>query len=265
MIGVGPEVLMARIRLIHWNGPEGRERKRLLEALGHSVDFDDFDGPGLLRKLRANTPDAFVIDLSRRPSHGREVAMALRTSKDTRPVPIVFVDGEPEKVARVKTLLPDATYSTWGRLKAALPRAIANPPTAPVVPPSSIYTGRPTVEKLGFKEGMQVSLLGAPPGFASTLTPLPRKVKLSAKADAMSDLFLCFARNQRELAALLISMDRVAGRQTVWIVWPKSASGVRSDLTGNIVRETGVASGWVDFKICSVDETWSGLAFKRRK
>ena len=50
-----------------------------------------------------------------------------------------------------------------------------------------------------------------------------------------------------------------------WLIWPKKASGVRSDVDGNVVRETGLAAGLVDFKVCSVDATWSGLAFKRRK
>ena len=126
---------MARIRLIHWNGPEGRERRLRLAALGHEAEFDDLDGPALGRALRASPPDAFVIDLSRLPSHGREVAMALRSHKDTRHMPIVFVDGDPAKVAKLKALLPDATYTTWGRLKTALPRAIARPATSPVVPP----------------------------------------------------------------------------------------------------------------------------------
>ena len=51
----------------------------------------------------------------------------------------------------------------------------------------------------------------------------------------------------------------------LWMIWPKKASGVKSDLDGNVVRETGLAAGWVDFKVCSVDDTWSGLAFKREE
>jgi hypothetical protein len=57
----------------------------------------------------------------------------------------------------------------------------------------------------------------------------------------------------------------VADRQTMWLFWPKKASGVKSDLDGNVVRNSGLAAGWVDDKVCSVDDTWSALAFKRRK
>jgi hypothetical protein len=256
---------MARVRLIHWNGPEGRERKLRLASLGHDVIYDDLDGAALMRRLRSDSPDAFLIDLSRLPSHGREIAMALRSSKGTRAVPIVFVDGEPAKVAQLKALLPDATYTTWGRLNTALPRAIARPPASPIVPPSSLYTGKPAVTKLGVKDGMRVCLVAAPPGFSETLTPLPPKVKFSAKPESTADLFLCFVRSAREIAAVFANVAAVADRQTVWMIWRKKASGVTSDLNGNVIRETGLALGWVDFKVCAIDETWSGLAFKRRR
>jgi hypothetical protein len=255
---------VARVRLIHWDGPEGHDRKRRLAALGHDVEFDDEDGPGLRRLLRTNPPDAYVIDLTRRPSLGRQVGMALRTMKDTRMVPIVFVDGDPEKVASVKAMLPDATYTTWRRLKTSIPRAIANAPASPVVPPSSIYSGKSPVEKLGVKSGMRVALLGAPPEFAKALAPLPRGVTFSAKADG-ADLYLCVVRSGRDLAAQLATLGRSVDRQVLWIIWPKKASRLKSDVSGNIVRETGLALGWVDFKVCAIDDTWSGLAFKRRR
>jgi CheY-like chemotaxis protein len=255
---------VARIRLIHWNGPEGRERKQRLAALGHQAEFDDDEWPALGRTIRANLPDVYLIDLSRLPSHGREVALSLRGRKDTRHTPIVFVDGEPEKVARLKAILPDAIYTTWGRLKTAIPRAMARPPAAPVMPPTSIYAGRPTVEKLGVKAAMRVALVGAPPRFADSLKDLPPKVSFTAKPSSECDLFLVFVRSRRELEAQLVAVGRVAAKQTAWFAWPKKASGVATDLDGNIVRETGLSAGLVDFKVCSIDDTWSGLAFKRK-
>lgn len=255
---------MARVRLIHWNGPEGRECRRRLASLGHEAVFDEPDGPALLRAIRAGGVDAIVIDLSRLPSHGREAAMAIRSSKSTRHLPLVFVDGDPAKVAAIKTLLPDATYTTWPRIGSAVARAIARPVVAPVVPPSSIYSAKPTVEKLGVKAGMRVAVLNAPPNIESLLVPMPAGVTLTAKASAEADLFLAFVRSRQDLAARLSTLTRWLARQPVWLIWPKTASGVESDLTGNIVRETGLAAGLVDYKVCSVDETWSGLAFKRR-
>ncbi len=255
---------MSRVRLIHWHGPEGRERQLRLASLGHHVEFDELEGPALLRAARTNPPDAFVIDLSRLPSHGREVALALRTYKDTRHVPLVLVDGDPAKVAAIKALLPDAHYTTWSRLATVLPNAIATRPASPVVPSSPIASNKPTAAKLGIKTGFTVALVGAPPGFARTLRPRPSKVTFTARADRACDVVVTFVRSSHELSAQLSMLGDVLDRQTLWIAWPKKASGVPTDVNGNLVRESGLALGWVDFKICAIDATWSGLAFKKR-
>jgi hypothetical protein len=255
---------MKTVRLVHWNEDEGLEKRKQLEALGFETAFDFGDGLMNVKLLQANPPDAVVIDLSRLPSHGREVGHGVRTRKGIKHLPIVFVDGEPEKVKRTKLLLPDAIYTTWGRIKTALPKAIAKPPTNPIVPDHNAAWGKSTAEKLGTKPGFKVALLASPKGFADSLKPWPAKVTFTARPDPNVDLFLCFARSQHELQAHLLAL-RVAGRQTAWLIWPKKASGVKSDLDGNVVRNTGLATGWVDFKVCSVDDTWSGLAFKRKR
>ena len=123
---------------------------------------------------------------------------------------------------------------------------------------------KPTVAKLGVKPAHKLAVLGSPKGFVETLKPLPAGVTFTARADASAELFLCFVRAARELNVHVVTLTDVIDRQTLWLIWPKKASGVKSDLDGNIVRETGLAAGWVDFKVCSVDDIWSGLAFKRR-
>jgi CheY-like chemotaxis protein len=255
---------MASLLLIHWNEPEGRERARWLASLGHDAAYDGDDPQRLSRAIRASQPDAYVIDLSRLPSHGREIAMALRTRKSTRYIPIVFVGGDPDKVEKLEALLPDATYTTWGRFGTALRKALARPLREPVVPPSSIYTGKPLVEKLGIRANMSVCVIGGASEAKRLLKPLPSKVRLTADARAGCDLYLLFVRSRGDFVLQLGQLARIVTRQTVWAIWPKQTSKVRTDLNGNIIREAGLGSGWVDFKVCSVDETWSGLAFKRR-
>jgi CheY-like chemotaxis protein len=257
---------LKNVRLVHWDEDEGLERQKQLEALGFDAAYEYDDGLMLVTKtIKSTLPDAVIIDLSRIPSHGRAVAQSIREAKYSRHIPIVFVDGEPEKVERTKQLIPDATYATWRGIKSALSKAIAKPVKNPVVPDHNLAWGTPTATKLGVKAGFKVALLASPKGFADTLKPLPAKVTFTARADGKSDLFMCFAKSARELQAHLLAIERVAARQTLWLVWPKKASGVKSDLDGNIVRNTGLAAGWVDFKVCSLDNTWSGLAFKRKK
>jgi CheY-like chemotaxis protein len=251
------------IRLVHWNEDEGLERQQQLEALGFEVVFEFGDGLFVSRQIKAGPPDAVVIDLSRIPSHGREVAHSLRTTKATRQLPIVFVDGEAEKVEKTRQFIPDATFTTWGRIKTALPKAIARPLQNPVVPDHNAW-GKPTVAKLGVKQGFKVALISSPKGFSQTLKPLPPKVTFTARPEADADIYICFAKSAAELQAHILGV-REAGRQTLWLAWPKKAAKIRSELDGNIVRETGLRAGWVDFKVCALDDTWSGLAFKKRK
>ena len=51
----------------------------------------------------------------------------------------------------------------------------------------------------------------------------------------------------------------------IWVSWPKKASGVPTDLSDVVVRDTALPLGLVDVKVCAVDATWSGLKFVVRK
>jgi hypothetical protein len=80
------------------------------------------------------------------------------------------------------------------------------------------------------------------------------------------DLTIWFVRDAQELRrGLRRNAVAHADRSPVWIAWPKKTSKVASDLSEQLVRETGLACGLVDYKICSIDETWSGLLFRRRR
>jgi hypothetical protein len=47
----------------------------------------------------------------------------------------------------------------------------------------------------------------------------------------------------------------------IWVSWPKKASGIATDLSDVVVRDTALPLGLVDVKVCAVDEVWSGLKF----
>jgi CheY-like chemotaxis protein len=254
-----------RLRLIHWNAGEARARAATLRAAGYVVKGAQVT-PETLRELRRNPPDAVVIDLSRVPSHGRDVALAIRGSKTTRHIPIVFVEGDAKKVAGVKRLLPDAEYTTWRRIRSSLKRAIANPPAEPAIPPSNLvgYSGTPLVKKLGIKAGCKVSLVSSPADFEKTLGALPDGVTLRRRLGA-AELIIWFTKSRAELERRIAAIATKVGDGGMWIAWPKQASGLATDLTQNDVRRVGLANGLVDYKICAIDATWSGLKFARRK
>jgi hypothetical protein len=127
------------------------------------------------------------------------------------------------------------------------------------------YSGTPLPKKLGIREDSVVALLAAPRGFRKTLGALPAGARLRTHADARCTLTLWFIRSRAEITRGLGKAVVLAAQGTVWILWPKQASGVATDLKEGIVREVGLSAGLVDYKVCAVDSTWSGLAFARRK
>lgn len=252
------------MRLIHWNAAEARERAARLRAAGYDVAAGAVNA-GSLRDLGQEPPIAVVIDLSRLPSQGRDVALAIRHRRATRRLPLIFVEGDREKVARVRAHLPDATYATWSRIDQALRRAIARPPENPVVPRSALdgYSGAPLAKKLGISAGSVVVLVGAPEGFEATLGELPDGVTLRRQDGGRRDLTIWFTRSRGDLERRVGKMAALADRAGLWIAWPKKASAPGGDLSQADVRKAGLDSGLGDFKICAIDATWAGLRFTR--
>jgi hypothetical protein len=258
---------MRRVRLIHWKAEEARERVAELQAAGYEVDYDDTMPSGLMKRLRERPPAAVAIDLTRLPSHGREVATAIRSSKSTRGIPLVFAGGEPEKVEKMRALLPDAVFTEWARIRGALKRAIAHAPLAPVAPPAMMdrYAGTPLVKKLGIAAGMKVALVDAPDGFERTLGDVPDGVEFDEGMRGGCGLAIWFVRSGRELDTKIGRIAAATPEGGIWIAYPKKASGVATDLTQQMVREAGLAHGIVDYKVCAIDATWTGLKFARRR
>ena len=137
--------------------------------------------------------------------------------------------------------------------------------TSHIVPPRARvgYSGTPLARKLGIREGRTVALVGASPEF--TIPDLPPGVKLRRSARGRSDVTLWFVHSAAELAARTGAMATRADTNTLWICWTKRTAAIRTDVTEHAVRAAGLASGLVDFKVAAIDETWSGLAFSRRR
>ena len=127
------------------------------------------------------------------------------------------------------------------------------------------YSGTPLPKKLGIREGYGVLLMHAPPRFERKLEPMPSGTEFVEDA-ASARVEVLFAASQAELIPDFRALaNALPEKSALWISWPKKASGVKTDLNENIVRESGLDAGWVDYKVCAIDETWSGLCFARRK
>jgi hypothetical protein len=257
---------MQRVRLIHWKESEAEEKIESLKNAGYKVESSLLD-PDSMRQMRQDPPAAFVIDLSRLPSQGRDFALGIRINKASRNVPLVFVGGELAKVKGIKELLPDAVYTQWDQIDEPLRKAIDSPPTNPIVSDSVMagYSGTPLPKKLGIKENAVVALVNAPNGIQETLGELPEGAVLRSGLQSIGDLTLWFVCSRAELEKGMRKMVDFGESAGLWIIWPKKSSGMESDLTQNIVRKIGLASGLVDFKISAIDKIWAGLRFTKRK
>jgi hypothetical protein len=255
---------MARLRLLHWKAAEAAPRIELLRKAGHEVQYEEKPALG---SVRAGAPQAIVIDLSRMPSQGREVAIYLRGAKATRHIPLVFTDGDPEKVAQIRELIPDATYTRWDGVLAAIKKAISKAPVDPVVPPQMMtrYGDRPVAQKLGIKPGTVVTLIDAPRNYEALLGEIPDGVQFEEGEQSAGSVTLWFIHDAAGFQASVRKRRAIARHSKLWIVWPKGESGKRAGITQNVVRATALQVGLVDYKICSVNETWSAILFAAGK
>src|SRR5437660_10290922 len=118
------------------------------------------------------------------------------------------------------------------------------------------YSGTPLAQKLGIAPGAAVTVVGAPRGFSlvkkSGKAPFDVAVVFPSSREALKKMFAEAARAMKENGG-------------VWMAWPKKSSGVTTDVTENVLREIILPSGWVDNKVCAIDETYSGLRFVKRK
>jgi len=222
----------------------------------------------MIGALRELAPAVVLIDLDRLPAFGREVGAALRRSKSTRHIPIVFAGGEVEKVEQARRALPDAFFCDWKAAGRTLKTAVKNAPVNPVQPPPYMaqYKGTSLAKKLGFKPGIKVSLLGAPDGFEEQIGDLPEGAALRDRITADAGLVLWFVRSLKELASEAAFLSaRLPHRASLWIVFPKQSGGLKSDFTQHDVRAAAEAVDLVDSKVCAVDADWSGLKFARKR
>lgn len=127
------------------------------------------------------------------------------------------------------------------------------------------YSGKPLAQKLGLKPGMTVAALNAPRNYRKLLRPLPAGAKILPTLGRLAPFIHFFSKRRAELARRFPSFARALTPDgTLWISWPKGTSGVATDLTEDVVRTIGLATGLVDVKVCAVDDVWSGLKFVRR-
>jgi hypothetical protein len=128
------------------------------------------------------------------------------------------------------------------------------------------YSGTSLAKKLGIKEKSKVLVVGAPQDYQALLDPLPASVQFTSKADVSINIVHIFTSRRSELSQALANYrKRLSAEAAVWVSWPKKSAKVASEITEDTVREVALPLGFVDVKVCAVNEVWSGLKLVVRK
>ncbi len=129
------------------------------------------------------------------------------------------------------------------------------------------YSSTPLWKKLGYKAGIRAWADNTPPGYVKLLG-LPADVSVTWLARPATGVGFVhvFSRDAVALRKRLTAYRRqIAADGVVWVSWPKKSSGVATDITEDTIRTIALPLGFVDVKVCAVDETWSGLKLMIRK
>jgi len=92
-------------------------------------------------------------------------------------------------------------------------------------------------------------------------TPLSQKLGAKPGVGVVVYFTTSRAELERRFEALKATLDPADG---LWIAWPKQASRIETDLTFDVVQQTGLTAGLVDNKSCAIDDRWQALRFVYR-
>ncbi|HEY6071242.1 MAG TPA: DUF3052 domain-containing protein [Chthoniobacterales bacterium] len=128
------------------------------------------------------------------------------------------------------------------------------------------YSGTPLPQKLGIKPGMILVVIDPPDHYRKLLAPIPSGVNFATRPTGNTKFVHLFATRRSELATQLsILRQKIAEDAALWVSWPKKSSGVATDINEDVIRAVALPLGFVDIKVCAVDETWSGLKLMIRR
>ena len=134
------------------------------------------------------------------------------------------------------------------------------------VTPMPGYSGTPLVRKLGISAHEQVVALGAPEHYPKLLEGLPDGVSISSRVVAGARFVHLFVTKRADLQKRLETLrEKLDDAGVLWVSWPKKSSGVATDVTEDTIRAVALPMGYVDVKVCAVDEIWSGLKLMIRR
>ena len=128
------------------------------------------------------------------------------------------------------------------------------------------YSGTPLAKKLSLRDGQRVWFDAMPEHVSDEIAEYALELTFVADPAEGIDAAHVFETERSVLEARLKSLrHQIAADGQVWVSWPKKASKVPTDITEDRTRELALPLGFVDTKVCAVDDVWSGLKLVIRK
>ncbi len=112
--------MKGKLFLVDWDADAAASHADALRRDGWQVHVESENGGRAYRHIRTSVPDAVVIDLRRKPSHGREVGSALRELRATRMVPIVCIEDDEDAREQTRARIAGVSFSSDDALSYAL-------------------------------------------------------------------------------------------------------------------------------------------------
>ncbi|PKB25222.1 Protein of unknown function (DUF3052) [Novosphingobium kunmingense] len=128
------------------------------------------------------------------------------------------------------------------------------------------YSGTPLAKKLSLRDGMRVWFDAMPEHVFEEIAEYALDLTIVALPGHGIDGAHIFVTERDVLATRLQTLrSQIAPDGQVWVSWPKKAANVPTDIIEDTIRELALPLGFVDTKVCAIDETWSGLKLVIRK
>ena len=122
------------------------------------------------------------------------------------------------------------------------------------------YSSKPLAKKLGIKPQFKMRLINAPDYYFELFDDMPADVHILTDKKIKKNFIHLFVKRLSELENCIAEIkNEIEQDGIIWISWHKRSSKIQTDVTEDKIRETALANGLVDIKVCAVDDVWSGL------
>jgi hypothetical protein len=89
---------------------------------------------------------------------------------------------------------------------------------------------------------------------------MPEDISILTDKKTKKNFIHLFVKEMNELEKYIFEIKKEIEQDgIIWISWYKKSSKIPTDVTEDKMRETALANGLVDVKVCAVDYAWSGL------